>query len=357
MKQFFIIRILILLLSLFTGFVTFANVEPMNVLFIGNSYTHYNNMPNIFQEIAVSKGVKINVEMSAKSNHTCKMHCERPEMFEKIKSKKWDYVVIQGFSRELTHAPAYLDTSFVPYFNRIIDSVYSNNPCTNVLLYMTWGYKNGIHDNPDLDTYQKMSDKIAQGYQYIADLYSLPIVPVGQVWETVHENHPDINLYVEDNQHPAINGSFLIACTFYSAIFKASPEDGFTSTVDPKVAKIIQQASYNYISNNIERYKLRQNTLDVRYERTETGQFLAHCKSYYPNATSVHWDFGDNNSSDLPNVEHRFKREGVYSIVLTVNDNCGQRIIYRKVYFKDPKKPKKIKPSVPVTTSNQPKKI
>ena len=49
-------------------------INPMNVLFIGNSYTHYNSMPFIFQKIATSKNIKINVEMNAKSNHTFKMH-------------------------------------------------------------------------------------------------------------------------------------------------------------------------------------------------------------------------------------------------------------------------------------------
>lgn len=285
------------------------------------------------------------------------MHCEREEMFEKIKSKKWDYVVIQGFSRELAHEPAYLDTSFVPYFNRIIDSVYTNNPCTNVLLYMTWGYKNGIQDNPELDTYQKMSDKIAQGYQYISDLYSLPIVPVGQVWETIHKNHEEIELYVEDNQHPALNGSYLIACSFYAAIFKSSPEDAFISKVDPKVAQIIQKGAYNYINDNLDRYNLKQNTLEVKYERTSKGQYLANCKSHYPNAQCVHWDFGDSTSSDLTNVTHYYKKAGTYHVTLTVKDNCGERIVYRKVYFKSPKKPKKNQPSAPVKSSNKPKKI
>jgi hypothetical protein len=330
---------------------------PMNVLFIGNSYTHYNNMPNIFQEIAVSKGVKINVEMSAKSNHTCKMHCERPEMFEKIASKKWDYVVLQGFSRELGHDPEYLDTSFVPYFNQIVDSVYSNNACTNVLLYMTWGYSKGIPDNPELSTFQKMSDKIAQGYQYISDLYSVPIVPVGKVWETVHLNYPQINLYVEDNMHPSINGSYLIASTFYSAIFKATPADGFQSKLDDETAEIIQTNAYNYVSANLDRFDLKLNTLEVKYERTSKGLFIASCKSYYPNATSLLWDFGDGITSDQAVYSHRYKKAGIYNISLKVVEPCGERIIYRKVYFKDLKKPKKNKPSVPVTSSEKSKKI
>jgi hypothetical protein len=49
----------------------------MNVLFIGNSYTHMNKMPSLFEKIAISKGIKVNVEMSAKSGHSFRMHSER----------------------------------------------------------------------------------------------------------------------------------------------------------------------------------------------------------------------------------------------------------------------------------------
>ena len=83
-------------------------INPMNILFIGNSYTHYNNMPFIFKNMAVSKNIKINVEMNAKSNHTFKMHAQRSEMYSAIRSKKWDYVVLQGFSRELKYEKSHL---------------------------------------------------------------------------------------------------------------------------------------------------------------------------------------------------------------------------------------------------------
>lgn len=316
----------------------------MNVLFIGNSYTHYNNMPGIFENIAVSKGVKIHVEMSAKSNHSLRMHCNRPEMFEKIRSRKWDYVVVQGFSRELLHEPTYLDTSFVPFLKKISDSIYASNPCTNILLNMTWGYKTGIIDNPQFvgyDSYQKMNDAIQIGYQYIGNKFGYPMVPVGQVWETVKENNPLINLYQEDNQHPSIFGSYLIACTFYSAIIKASPEGSFVATgIDDKTASIIQHTAYTFVNMNVNRYNLRLNTLDVKYEVTTDSKYVAKCRSHYPKAKSVKWDFGDGTSSDLPDIDHYYKNAGEYMVTLVVNDECGVRKVLRKVTFK-PVKTKK----------------
>jgi hypothetical protein len=335
---------------------SFAQSNPMNVLFIGNSYTHMNEMPKLFEQIAVSKKIKINVEMSAKSNHTFKMHCNRPEMFETIKSKKWDYVVIQGFSRELSHDYQTIDTASIPYFNRIVDSVYANNPCTNVLLYMTWGYEDGCKSCYDDDTFLKMSDRIKNGYQYLSNIYNLPIVPVGDVYKYVRENHPTIDLYREDKQHPTLNGSYLIASTFYSAIFKSSPINSFVSTLTPTIAETLQRSAYNVVNNSLDVYKLRNNTLDVSYEQTKAGYF-AYCKAFYPNATSLKWDFGDGTGSTDRNVVHKYKKYGTYNVKLIVEDACGVREINRKVTFKAPKAPEKKKSSQPKTTSNNKKKI
>ena len=331
-------------------------VNPMNVLFIGNSYTHMNGMPEIFEKIAVSKKIKINVEMSAKSSHTFKMHCNRPEMFEKIRSKKWDYVVIQGFSRELMYSYEQIDTASIPYFNKIVDSIHANNPCTNILLYMTWGYKNGSDLIPETDTYLKMADRVANGYKYLSNIYDVPIVPVGDVWRNIREKQPQIGLYTEDDQHPTIYGSFLAACSFYSAIFKSSPIEGYVPpNVDLKNAETIQRSAFQVVTSGLDSYKLRNNTLEVDYERTKNNDYFAYCKAFYPNAESIHWDFGDGTTSEERNVVHKYKKPGTYLVKLVVHDKCGLREIYRKVYFKESKAPQKKKSSKPKKTGGKKK--
>lgn len=331
-------------------------VEPMNVLFIGNSYTHMNKMPALFEQIAHSKGVKINVEMSAKSNHTFKMHCERPELFIDIKKKKWDYVILQGFSRELSFEPSYLDTATIPYMNKIIDSIYINNPCTNVLLYMTWGYENGYQELEQINSYDKMSERVKSGYKYISEIFALPIVPVGDVWKQMR-SYNKIHLYQNDHQHPTLEASYLIACTFYTAIFKASANGGYIPKINKKSAEKIQATAYNYVIENLDTFNLLRNTLKVKYERTSKGEFYAYCKANYPNADSIIWDFGDGQSSALQEVTHKYKKEGFYYVKLTVNDQCGTREIYRKVEFKAPAKPSKRKPSKPEVDAFNGKKI
>ncbi len=344
------------LIAVFCGSAAHA-FQPMNVLFIGNSYTHMNDMPDLFGRLAESKGVKINVVMSAKSNHTFRMHCERPELFETIKSRKWDYVIVQGFSRELSFDPASIDTASIPYFQRIADSIYANNPCTNILLYMTWGYRNGYPIREETNTYEKMQDKIVAGYKYLSELYNLPIVPVGNVYREIRKNYPEINLYRDDDQHPTLAGSYAIACSFYTAIFKSSPENSFYSSLDEKTAKVIQKTAFNYVYNHLEEFKLRLNTFEVKYERTKDNRFVVYCKSNYPGASSIRWDFGDGSSSTKANDTHYFRREGEYTLKMTVHDSCGTRIIYRRLTFHMPNKPVKAKPSAPVKSNQTTKKI
>ena len=327
----------------------FSQAKPMQVLFIGNSYTHMNSMPKMFESIARSKGIKIDVTMSAKSNHTFKMHCQRPELFEDIKSQKWDYVVMQGFSRELSYEPEYMDTATIPYFKQILDSIYANKACTNVLLYMTWGYKNGSTIREEVNTYAKMSERIEKGYTYLSKMFNLPIVPVGNVWKNVRELDPNINLYREDEQHPTPYGSYLIASTFYSSIFKASPEGASTENLEPEKVKLIQKTAFDYVNLNVDYYRLKLNTFEIKTETTSKHSYYVHCKSYFENADSVEWRFSDGHTFNIPNLSHKFRKAGTYSIILKVYDQCGVREMIRKVTFTPPPKPKRNRKSAPTT--------
>lgn len=339
LKEAMLRRLFKLLVAFFCGSSAMAEGHPMNVLFIGNSFTHMNSMPQMFEKLAVSKSIKINVVMSAKSNHTFKMHAERPDLYEDINKFRWDYVVIQGFSRELSYGPEHIDTASVPYFNQIVDSLYANNPCVKILLYMTWGYENGYHYKEELSSYEQMSDAIEQGYRYLGSIYDLPIVPVGNVWKEVRKNYPELDLYQDDEHHPTKLGSYVVACSFYSAIFRSTPLGGFASNIPEKVAADIQQTAFGYVSSHLAEYKLDRDILDVRYMVTKEGRYQVLCKANFPRAASVEWDFGDGTITDKPTAEHFYNMDGKYQVKLTIQDTCGTRVIYRNVYYSKPFQP------------------
>ena len=316
-----------------------------------------NKMPKIFEKIAQSRGVDVNVEMSAESSHTFNMHSKREALFETLKSKKWDYIVLQGFSRELSESTAYIDTASVPYIGIILDSIYNNYSCTNVLLYMTWGYKFGYSAREEVNSYESMSDSIRVGYEYVSELFNLPIVPVGPIWRDFRASNNEIDLYYSDSAHPSAQGSYMIACSFYAAMFKELPGDSYTGSIGSDEAKLLQVSAYNYVMMNTDTFKLNQNMLTVSYERSKMGKYYANCSANYPNAESVTWDFGDGLSSNSSQIKHEYVKAGEYFITLTVKDLCGVRTVNRQVEFEKTKAPCKKRKSKPKTVSDSSKKV
>lgn len=358
MKSIFMRRLFRVILAFLFGSQAYAQKnqkDETSILFVGNSYTHMNEMPFIFDKIAKAKGKSVHVEMNTRSGSSFNIHTTRPDLFETIKSRKWDFIVLQGYSRELTFEPNYLDTATMPYIRQIIDSIRANNACTNILLHMTWGYKEGFIERPETDSYEKMSDIIADGYQYLSDSLDLPIVPVGKVWRAVRETHPDIELYDADLAHPSIRGSYLSACTFFAAIFKESPEGAVTSTIAIENAERIQKIAGDFVLKNFERYKLNKNFYKIEWKTTSAGKYMLTGVTNFEKAKSVAWDFGDGAKSTAKTVSHEYKKAGKYKLKLTIQDECGVRVIYKDIKIKAPKKPKK-KPTVTPKKGNKAKK-
>jgi hypothetical protein len=145
-------------------FLSTAYSQQLNVLFIGNSYTHYNNMPKIFEHLAKSKGKNVYADSIAVSNSTLKLHTERASTYKKMKSRNWDVVFIQGFSRELAQDSAVIATETIPYARMLIDSVQKYSPCASIYFYMTWGYADGYSIEEYNNTYEKMQENVKRGY-------------------------------------------------------------------------------------------------------------------------------------------------------------------------------------------------
>lgn len=326
----------IMLKKFFNGFLAFfatstvaAQTEPLKVLFIGNSYTHMNQMPKMFDKIAKSAGMNVIVEKCAQSSATFKIHAEeRPEVYEAIESRKWDYVILQGFSREMAFEPKHLDSTIIPYADKITKAIYDNNSCTNVMFYMTWGYKHGYNHREETDSYEKMTAKIESGYSYIAHHYDVPVVPVGLVWKNLRENNKEINLYHKDLAHPNKNGSYLIASTFHKAIF-GTKDLNHNRIIRKKFAEEIQYAADRVLSSETRvKYKLDRYfiELDTYAIEDELGN-ISYKLTYNVNPTnvkSVVVRLDDNKTKEGTSGSHLFLEEDLYAVRFDVTNNCDE---------------------------------
>ena len=66
-----------------------------NVLFIGNSYTHFNDMPGIVETIGDANGVSIATEMIAPGGAFLHEHRANPNVINALQSGEFDIVVFQ----------------------------------------------------------------------------------------------------------------------------------------------------------------------------------------------------------------------------------------------------------------------
>ena len=75
--------------------------DPLRVLFVGNSYTYFNNAPEIFAELARAQapGRTIEARMVAIPGETLISLWQRSNAREILRSSKWDYVVLQDQSQ------------------------------------------------------------------------------------------------------------------------------------------------------------------------------------------------------------------------------------------------------------------
>ena len=323
----------------FIGLFGFGFAQTTNVLFIGNSYTHMNNMPKIFEKIARSKGKDVYADSIAVSGSSLKEHAGRASTYKKLKSRKWDYVVVQGFSRELAQPADTISKNTIPYVQQILDSLYKTSPCANVYFYMTWGYRFGYPEEEVINTNEKMQARVKEGYLQLQRHFNYPIVPVGLTWAQIKQEYPNVNLYYIDDHHPNVTGSFVIASCFYTAFFKESSV-GATAPkgVDSLLVKPLATVASSFILANYNLYHLNQ----VQHPSPEISPYLSFKASETwlavsvsnksKNCTSYHWNFGDGTSSKLANPKkHYYAKSGTYTITLTATKDCHTYTLKKRI--------------------------
>ena len=319
MKKYFL---LFLLTSLFST----LHAQSKKVLFIGNSYTGVNNLPDLVYQAALSAGDTLDYDKHTPGGATFMAHATNATAHDKIKSDNWDHVVLQGQSQEPSFPIQQVENQTFPYAKILCDSIRTNDPCTRPVFYMTWGRKNGDQQNcaswPPVCTYEGMDSLLNLRYRMMGDDNQAFVAPVGAVWHYIRDNHPDIELYAPDGSHPSQAGSYAAACTFYAILFQENPMNiTFDYTLSAADANNIRNAAtiiaYNELSEwNIDAFlpeaNFSVNQTDNNIEITNNSQF----------ADTYHWDWGDGNTSTEPSPNHVYLDNGEFTVTL-IATSCG----------------------------------
>lgn len=298
--------------------------DSASVLFIGNSYTYVNNLPMLVENITSSFGDYISYDSNTPGGATFSDHAANPTTYSKIKSQLWDFVVLQGQSQEPSFPDAQVNTESIPYAIQIADSVYANNFCTDVMMFMTWGRENGDPQWAPISTFEGMNNRLRSAYLRIADSVEGSVSPVGSAWRYVRDNYPSINLYSTDGSHPSYAGSYLAACTFYASIFRKSPIGStFTGTLSVSDASNLQYAASITVLDSLDLWNLRPMSEHTQADFSYViNGMTVDFTNLSTKATDYIWDFGDFTFSQDKHPSYTYTMGATYNVELKALSPC-----------------------------------
>ncbi|MFZ4399710.1 MAG: T9SS type A sorting domain-containing protein [Bacteroidales bacterium] len=251
--------------------------DTIKVLFIGNSYTYVENMPDLFRNIADSAGYKVKTQMYAPGgvsvgdiSQGTQAHMNNPAVYENIRSDKWDYVMLQDnqgrFVLDYGHFPS--SSLVIQGHLQIRDSVLKNNPCAKMVWFSGWGTKNGMP--PYGNTGIEMIERIAANYRFLNDTAHQIIAPIGGAWKKTILSNPAFDLFSPDEMHPSKEGAFLTASVIYATIFKDDPSfssanGGFPATT----ANLLKLAAWQTLIDSFPASNLQSNTPELQWQNSQ----------------------------------------------------------------------------------------
>ncbi len=193
-----------LLLFCSIPFVVAFSQKKINVLFLGNSLTYYNNLPELVKLIAACDSVEMTYRSISLPNYALVDHWDEGNAQKEIKSGTYNFVVVQQGPSSQTEGRTYL-LDYGLKFDALCDQ---HN--AKLASYMVWPAKARSFDFPG----------VLESYKLLADSVKGIFCPAGNAWLKVWENYPEFKLYGEDNFHPDYRGSLLAAMVIYGSIMK-----------------------------------------------------------------------------------------------------------------------------------------
>jgi len=232
----------------------------LNVLFIGNSYTSANNLPDLFKQLADSKNYNVSVRQVTPGGYRFEAHASNIATLNAISSEQWDVVVLQNQSQVPGWRPGAVSTYSLPHAQTLVNAIEANNSDTDIVYYATWGREHGDADNCDyyslVCTFSGHTQALLDGYSIYQNATGGTLGLVGTAWEMVVDDNSAPfslgDLWSSDGSHPSLVGSYLTASVLFAAAFHESPLGAdFTSSLSTENATYLQQVAAEVMAGEV----------------------------------------------------------------------------------------------------------
>ena len=209
--------------------------DDFGVLFIGNSLTYSNDLPEMLERLLELGGVD-NPVVAAQAHPNVGLpdHWVMPATLERIRAGGWSVVILQQGPSATEGRPYLLE--YAELFAAEIRAV-GATPA----LYMVW---------PSISRFSDF-DGVLDSYRTAADEVDGLFLPAGEAWRVAWEQDSDLSLYGPDGFHPTEMGTYLAALVMYqqltgrdpTALPPVIPSSGGDIALDPDIALLLQEAA------------------------------------------------------------------------------------------------------------------
>ena len=233
-----------------------ADVEAhRDILFIGNSYTYYNNLCSVVEGIANYRGHDVTCQSATNGGKNLIFQATADNVKSAVASQKWDLVVLQD------HVTNFDSAKLLTGAQDCMNLVKNTSPDAEFLFYATCPRKNAI---------MTRMKEFTGGYLAAAKKYGAKIAPCGEAYYDAYVYHQQDN-YNSDELHPTPLGTFIMASTIYYTMYPQEEKREWTQAD--------YSAVYDIIKNNwaySDRGKDSSYELSVLNLYNELGYYYAH---------------------------------------------------------------------------------
>ena len=310
--------------------------DNLKILLIGSSYFNFNNLPEIFENLAHSGGREVFIDTRILNGTYLTYHAMSQETEDKIKQEEWDYVVLQGvgplmaYPDIITHHPVY------PALETLKEKISTNSEATKMMFCLPWAFEDGMTWVEGwTDTFSDMQNKINITTLEYADVIGFIVAPVGVAWQEVlyEKNYPLHYLHRSDWNHPSLRGTYLMACVIYATIFNEYINDfSYLAGLPENEALYFQSIASSVVLNELDKWlsldedNISANAKTIRLQQNYPNPFNPTTTIQYVllNASEVSLTIYDLIGNEVKILTNEYQSVGQYHVVWDGTDDTGK---------------------------------
>lgn len=196
------------------------------ILFVGNSLTYANDLPQHVCALAQAAGREVVCESVARPDFSLEDHWNAGEA-RKVIARGWDVVVLQQGPSALPESRVLL----VEYAKRFDAEIRKAGGRT--ALYMVWPSRARAGD----------VDGVARSYAAAAKAVGGLLLPAGDAWRAAWRLDASLPLYSADGFHPSPMGTHLAALVIYRQLFGEPAPARPSFAASDRQAALLQRAA------------------------------------------------------------------------------------------------------------------